>query len=112
MDEDDRQFMDYHALKSRLAAAEARLRELSAMVVERDRLLAEIERTRLWRLCRNWDAVRSLIRRPSVPRAGAAPRAGSITRRPGAAGEEVLFISHAAQRMGAQMVLLHFLRWF
>jgi glycosyltransferase involved in cell wall biosynthesis len=113
MDEDNREFMDYHALKGRLAAAEARIRELSTMVGERDRILADIDRTRLWRLCKKWYAVRSLMRRrPSVPRASAPPRPGSVTRRPGAAGEAVLFISHNALRMGAQMVLLHFLRWF
>ena len=110
MDKDTRRFIEHDALRARLAAAEARIRELSEMVRERDRLLAEIDRTRLWRLCTRWYALRTLLRRGHAE--SPPPRPEPAAARHGATGERVLFISHDAQRMGAQTVLLHFLHWF
>ena len=63
MGQNTRRFIEHDALRGRLAAAEARIRELSEMVRERDRILVEIDRTRLWRHCTRWYALRTLLRR-------------------------------------------------
>jgi len=115
MDERNRELMEREALRRRLSIAEARAAELEARLVKTEAAYLSVQRTRLWRLCERWYALRTLLRGGrttpgAAPPLPAPPRRAASAGRPG--GKKVLFISHNAERMGAQIALLHFLRWF
>lgn len=107
------------ALEQQAAGLSAERQHLGARLAYLEQELARIEHSRAWRLAQKWYALRRLAKSPRrllAQRAHptVAPAAPPAASQPASAEHHpatVLFISHDANRHGAQLLLLHFLSW-
>jgi glycosyltransferase involved in cell wall biosynthesis len=106
-----------NAVQAHVGALEQLLVRQEAHSMRLDLKLQSIESTRAWKWALKWYAVKRFVGvlPPETPEVEEATRPASV---PAAANgatpatSKVLFISHDARRHGAQILLLHFLRWF
>ena len=128
-------------LETLLESKEQHLQHLTAHAAELERVLASqqaqtqnlqdklnmIEASRVWRLAQKWYAFKFILGFRPKPRRVEAPAGEEIVASQAPAIEasssvqeggrpngtpKVLFISHDARPHGAQILLLHFLKWF
>jgi glycosyltransferase involved in cell wall biosynthesis len=104
------------AVQAHVGALEQLLIRQEAHSMRLDLKLQSIESTRAWRWALRWYSVKRFlgVLLPETAEVEEATRAPSVPNdvSPTSTTSKVLFISHDARRHGAQILLLHFLRWF